>query len=172
MESLLVSLVSIALTVIATITITMTVLTSAVTMTDSWSKMEKSSEEIRRTSIAVTPPSDYYGGNITLSVANDGQINLGDFDSWDIIADFPDGRAQYLAYTTNTTPAANQWVLEGIYMTGNVTASEVFDMNTLNPCETAILKLNLSPQIESQNYGRLTVSTPNGISSQTIVSRH
>jgi hypothetical protein len=172
MESLLISLVSIALTVIATITITMTVLTSAVTMTDSWSKMEQSVEEIRRTSIAITPPADYYGGNITLAVANDGQTNLADFSSWDIIAEYPNGDAQYLTYTTNATPAANQWVLQGIYMSGNTTAPEVFDLNILNPCETAMLKLNLTPQIGSQNYGRITVSTPNGVSSQTIVYRH
>jgi hypothetical protein len=172
MESLLISLVSLALTFIAIITITMTVLTSAVTMTDSWSKMERSVEETRRTSIAITPPVDYYGGNITLSVANDGQINLDDFSRWDIIAEYPNGNAQYLTYTTNATPAANQWVLQGIYMSGNMTAPEVFDADILNPCETVILKLNLVPQIESQNYGRLTVSTSNGVSSQTIVSRH
>jgi hypothetical protein len=172
MDSLLISLVSIALTVIATITITITVLTSAVTMTDSWSKMEQSVEEIRRTSIAVAPPVDYYGGNITLSVANDGQTNLADFSSWDIIAEYPAGGAQYLTYTANATPEANQWILEGIYLSGNMSASEVFDANILNPCETALFKLNLIPQIASGNYGRLTVSTPNGVSSQTIVNRH
>jgi hypothetical protein len=172
MESLLISLVSIALTVIATITISMTVLSSAIRMTDSWSKMEQSIEETRRTSIEITPPNDYYGGNITLSVANNGQTNLSNFNDWDIIAEYPSGKAQYLSYSSGANPGANQWVLEGIYMTGNITAPEVFDVNILNPCETAVLKLNLIPEIASGNYGRITASTPNGISSQTIVSRH
>jgi hypothetical protein len=172
MESLLISLVSIALTVIATITISMTVLTSAVRMTDSWSKMEQSVEETRRTSIRIAPPNDYYGGNVTLSVANDGQTSLSNFGDWDIIAEYPSGQAQYLTYSSEAIPGANQWVLESIHMTGNTTAQEVFDLNILNPCETAVLRLNLIPEIERQNYGRITVSTANGISSQTIVSRH
>lgn len=171
MESLLISLVSVALIIITMVTMTMNVFSAAVTVTDSWSKMEQSVEEIRRTSIIVTPLDNYIGGNIILLVGNNGQTDLGDFSKWDIMAEYQTGKVQYLDYTADAIPAENQWSLQGIYMTSNISVREVFDYNILNPWETAVLTINLSPEIEAGTYGRVTVSTVNGVTSQCIFSR-
>ncbi len=170
MESLLISLVSVALVIIATVTMTISTFGSAITLADSWDKMEKRTEEIRRTSIAVTPPDNYTGGNIDLMIANDGQTDLGDFTHWDIIAEYQTGGIQYIDYTPDA-PGDNQWTLEGIYLTSNTSTAEAFDFNILNPGETANLTINLNPEIGAGKLGKITVSTPNGVTAQCIVSR-
>lgn len=170
MESLLISLVSVALVIIATVTMTISTFGSAITLADSWNKMERRAEDIRRTSIAAVPPDNYTGGNIALMVTNDGQTDLSDFIHWDIIAENQAGSIQYITYTPDA-PGNNQWTLEGIYLTSNTSTTELFDFNILNPGETANLTIKLNPEIGSGKYGKLTLSTPNGVTAQCIISR-
>ncbi|MEE8413346.1 MAG: hypothetical protein V3R96_02230 [Dehalococcoidales bacterium] len=170
MESLLIALVSVALVIIATVTMTISAFGSAITLTDSWNKMEKRAEDVRRTSIAVTPPDNYAGGNIALLVINDGQTDLSDFTHWDIITENQTGSIWYIDYTPDA-PGNNQWTLEGIYLTSNLSTTEAFDFNILNPGETANLTIKLSPEIGAGKLGKITVSTPNGVTAQCIVSR-
>ena len=116
MESLLISLISVALVIVATVTMTISTFGSTVKITDSLLKMEQQSDAIRHTAITVTPPANYSGGNINLMVANDGQTNLSDFANWDLMVEYQSGDIKYLDYTTNTSPSANQWTVYGIFM--------------------------------------------------------
>lgn len=170
MESILISLVSVALIIIATVTMTISTFGAAITVTDSWNEIEQRTEEIRRTSIDVTPPDSYAGGNINLMVTNDGQTDLSDFTHWDIIVEYQTGSIRYIDYTPDA-PGDNQWTLEGIYLTSNTSTAELFDFNILNPGETANLTINLNPEIGAGEHGKITVSTPNGVTAQCIVSR-
>ncbi len=171
MESALISLVSVALVIIATVTMMMSAFSSASTVADSWKQMEQRAEQIRRTDITAVPPENYGGGNIDLMVRNDGQTNLADFNHWDIIAQYQAGGIYYIDYTDNATPGSNEWTVEGIYLSDNTSMPELFDFNILNPGETANLTINLNPEIGSGKNGRITVATSNGVTSQCLVSR-
>ncbi len=171
MESALISLVSVALVIIATMTMMMSAFSSASTVVDSWKQMEQQAEQIRRTEITAVPPENYGGGIISLMVRNDGQTDLNDFNHWDIIAQYQAGGIYYIDYTDNATPVSNEWTVEGIYLSSNTSAPELFDFNILNPGETANLTINLNPEISAGENGKLTVSTPNGVTSQCIVTR-
>ena len=171
METLLISLVSVALVIVATVTMTLSTFSSTVTLTDSWVQMEQRAEEIRRTSISLTPPEGYSGGNIDLMVDNDGQTNLSDFSHWDVMVEYQTGTIQYLNYTENPSPGDNEWAIEGIYMTENTSMAESFDFDILNPWETANVTMKLNPQIGAGESGRITVSTANGVTSQCILIR-
>lgn len=168
METALVSLVSIALVIIGTLTMTMSYLRSASTMADSWRQMEQQVGNILRTEIVATPPVSYSGGVVNLTVANEGQVNLGDFSYWDVIIQYQNGQANYIAYT-EYPPGSNQWAVEGIYQSDNVT--ELFDLNLLNPGEEMIMAINLNPEIGEGTTGKITIATPNGVTSQCLVSR-
>lgn len=168
METALVSLVSIALVIISTLTMTMSYLQSASTMADSWKQMEQQVGSIIRTEIVATPPVSYGGGVVNLTVANEGQINLGDFPYWDVIVQYQNGQVNYIAYT-EYPPGSNQWAVEGIYQSDNVT--ELFDLNLLNPGEEMIVAINLNPEIGEGTTGKITIATPNGVTSQCLVSR-
>jgi len=171
MESALVSLVSVALVIIATVTMMMSSFHSVSTVADSWRQMEEQSGDIRRTEITAVPPANYGGGNINLMVANDGQTNLDDFAYWDVIAQQQAGDTYYIAYTDGSTPGSNEWTVEGIYLSDNTTVAEVFDPDILNPGETMKMVINLDPDIGAGETGRVTVSTPNGVTSQCLVTR-
>ncbi len=171
METALISLVSVALVIIATVTMMMTSLQSASTVTDSWRQIERQASSIRRTEIAAVPPENYSGGSVNLTVRNEGQVNVGNFPHWDVIAQYQAGGISYIAYTDNAIPGSNQWTVEGIYLSDNITINEVFDPNILNPGETMKMVINLDPEIGAGDTGRITLSTPNGVTSQCLVTR-
>jgi hypothetical protein len=171
METTLISIASIALIIIGTLTMAMSSLKAANSISDSWKQMEQQAGDRRRTEIAATLSGNYTGGDINLMVQNDGQTDLADFSSWDVIARYQAGDAYYIAYTATNPPGNDQWTAEGIYLSSNTTIAEVFDPNILNPDETAKVVINLNPEIGQGETGRITISTPNGVTSQCLVTR-
>jgi hypothetical protein len=167
METLLVTLVSMALIIISTVTMTVSTFQSANKMADSWKMMEKQSSIIRRTDIAVLPPPDYQGGTIDLTVQNTGHTDLAEFAAWDVIFQYQSSSACYLTHAAYP-PAGNQWAVKGIYLSEGV--PEVFEPNILNPGEYMVVSVNLNPGIGEGETGRVTVSTPVGVTSQCQVT--
>jgi len=171
METALISLISVALVIIAAVTMAMSSFHSINTVTDSWKQMEQQAGDIRRTEIMAVPPESYGGGNINLMVQNEGQTDLGDFSHWDVIAQYQAGGTYYIVYTTDNPPGNDRWTVGGIYLSDNITISEVFDPDILNPGETMKAVINLDPEIGAGETGRITVSTPNGVTSQCLITR-
>ena len=170
MESLFVSLISVALVIVATVTMTMSLFTSTVNVTDSWTKIEARSELMLHTSIHASPPGSYNGGAIQLMVDNNGEVNLANFDKWDVIVEYQSGQINYLTHTTNPDPGPNEWTVAGICLTTNTSMPEVFDIGILNSWETAKIVLNVDPGLGLGESARFTVSTDNGVTSQCIVT--
>uniref|UniRef100_A0A6H1Z7G8 Flagellin n=1 Tax=viral metagenome TaxID=1070528 RepID=A0A6H1Z7G8_9ZZZZ len=172
METALISLVCIAMVIIGTVTLCMSAFQGAISVTDSVKAMETEAGIIRRTGIAAVPPAQYSGGNIELMVRNEGQTNLSQFSRWDVIAQYLDDSAvkhvDYVEYTAGNPPGPNQWTVEGIYLLSG--DPEAFDPNILDPWEQMKIVINLDPGIGT--YGRITVSTPNGVTSECPVSRN
>jgi len=125
--------------------------------------MEEQAGSIRRTEIAVVS-GNYTGGDIYLTVNNEGQTNLAEFAKWDVIAQY-EGTSRYIDYTTDNPPGNNRWTVEGIYLPDG--DPEVLDPNILNPGEKMQVVVDLDPEII--NYGRITLSTPNGVTSEYLV---
>ncbi len=171
METALISIVSLALIIISSVTMMLTSFTSFSSITDSLKTIEKESDIRRRTDISVTVPQNYEGGTVELFVSNDGHINLGNFSDWDIFIRYQSGEIDYLDYTENSEPAGGQWTLESIYLTENITVSEVFDSAILNPGESAKLLVNPGAEIPRSTYSLVTVSTFNGVVSQCHLYR-
>jgi hypothetical protein len=169
METALVSVVSIGFIIIASMTMIMNSFQSASLFANSWKEMEEQAGNIRRTEVSMVPPEDYLGGAINLTVENDGQTNLGSFTHWDVIGQRQSGAANYAIYTDSYPPGSNQWTVLGIYLADG--SPEAFDPDILNPGEHMTMAINLSPEIGEGETGRITVSTPNGVTSQCLVIR-
>lgn len=169
MENVLISLISLALIVVSTVTVTFSMFKSANEMASAWKAMEQQSSTIERTQIAAVAPSIYQGGIIDLTVQNDGQVDLLDYEDWDVIIQYQSGGATYLTYETGSSPAAGEWTMSGIYVSGG--SPEVFDPGILNPGEYMILSINPDQAISSAEMVKLTVSTPNGVTAQCYVTR-
>lgn len=172
MESALVSMVCVALIIISSVTMMVSSFTSISTIVESWQQMEEEADNIRRTDISSIPAENYTGGIIDLFVSNKGETNLLSFDEWDIIARYQTGGICYIEYTDNITPDLNQWTVEGLYLTDNLTISEIFDHGILNPDETAKLRINLNPEIAVGETALINTSTENGVTSQCLISRN
>jgi len=171
MESALISIVSVALVIIAAVTMMMNSFSSASTIADSWKEMEQRAENIRRTEITAVPPENYGGGTIELMVKNEGQTVLGDFNRWDLFARYQTGGISYIGYTDSAVPGNNQWTVEGIYFSDNTSMPEIFDPNLLNPGEAAKLYIKLDPEIGPGESGLITTAAFNGVTSQCLVSQ-
>jgi len=169
METILVSLVTIGLIIVSTLTMLTSSFQVATRLSDSWKEMETNASGITRTFIGAAPSSNYTGGNIVLTVQNEGATDLEDFPSWDVIATYQEGGVEYLVYTTDYPPGSNEWAVEGIYLPDG--RSEVFDAGILNPGEEMKTELNLNPEISENETARITISTPNGVTSQCLITR-
>lgn len=170
METALISLVCIAILLIGTVTTVFTSFRAATTVSDSLKQWEEQAANIRRTEISST--GSYGGGFLTIWVTNDGQTNLQDFSKWDVIAQWTNSGTEYMNYLTHATsgPNNNQWLVQGIYLPNHSTP-EAMDPNILNPQEAMRLTLRLSPNMSSGTTARITISTPNGVTSQCLITR-
>ena len=170
METILVSLVSLALIIVSSVTMAINTLQSTNKVADSWKQMEAQSSNIIRTDIIALPPQHYTGGAIDLTVANEGQTNLSKFTEWDVIVQYQTGNVSYLTYTPTYPPGNdNEWTVEAIYSSGET--PEIFDPGVLDPGEQMIVSIVLNPEIVSGETCKITISTPNGVKSQTQVTR-
>jgi hypothetical protein len=142
---------------------------AATTISDSLKQWETEDSNIRRTDIAAT--GSYSNGLITLWVKNAGQVNLADFPKWDVIAEWTGDGTTHLNYLTYATsgPSDNEWIVQGIYLPDQTTP-EVFDPNILNPQEVMNITLKLSPDMSTNTTARFTISTPDGITSQCLIT--
>jgi hypothetical protein len=169
METALVSLVSLALIIIASVTTLMSSLTSFSDVFDSWKRIENEADTKRRTDISMEPPQQYDGGMLEVYVANIGNVNLSSFQDWDVITRYQNGDVYYVEYSDSENPEENHWSVEGIYLSDNISVSEIFDTNVLNTGESVKLKINLSPEIPDGTYALLTASTHNGVTANCHV---
>jgi archaellum component FlaG (FlaF/FlaG flagellin family) len=169
METALISVVCIAILLIGTVTTMFTSFRAATKVSDSLKQWESQDSTIRRTDISAT--GSYSTGLITLWVKNTGQVNLQEFPKWDVIAEWTGDGTTHLNYLTNATsgPNDNEWMVQGIYLPDQ-TAPEVMDPNILNPQEVMNITLKLSPDMSISTTARITISTPNGITSQCLIT--
>lgn len=173
METALVTLICVAIIIVGTVTTMMTSVQSATTLSESLNEMEKQAADIRRTEIDAIDNADVGNDDIYITVVNDGQTNLAQFPKWDVIAQYESSGTDYttyLEYTTYVDPGDNQWTVDGIYLPDN--NPEVMDPNILNPGEKVVLRIGLNPLMDSTTYGRMTISTPNGVTSQSLLYRN
>ncbi|MBN2238708.1 MAG: hypothetical protein JW712_02955 [Dehalococcoidales bacterium] len=171
MESALVSIVSVALIIIASVTMMLSSISSINSLMDSWIKMENEADEIRRTGISATFAENYTGGLIEMYISNDGQTNIGSFDEWDVITRYQSGGVSYINYTEDPSPDSNEWTVEGIFLSENTSVTEKFDPDILNPGESAKLIINLDKEIQAGGYGLVITSTDKGVTSQGLLHR-
>jgi len=168
MESILISIVSLALIIISTVTMTMNTVSSAAKLSESMKAMQAKMSLLQRTAIVSIPPQAYAGGPIELKVKNDGQVNLSDFSHWDVIVEDLANGTRYLTYSSDYPPADNQWAIRGIFMSDAV--PEAFDTGVLNPGEQLVVALNPNPATPSGQPIKITVATGDGVTTQCFIT--
>lgn len=169
MDTILVSVVALALIIMSTLTVTVSMVQSANSLADAWKDMEAQSMSIRRTEICVMVTGNYTGGLIDLAVQNEGRIDLHDYPRWDVIMQYQSGNAFYLSYAKTYPPGPGEWAVNGIFMADG--SPEVFDPSILNSGEVMTVAINPETEIVIGETARIVMSTPNGVTSQCFVTR-
>jgi hypothetical protein len=172
METVIVSIICIALVVFGGMTMSQGFMTSVDASTTGLSEMGERTETIMRTEL--TPIST----NITLGAGpdplevvleNTGQAKMADFEKWDVIVQYTDDDGDYqvawLPYTAGG--GTNKWDVAWIKLDGQV---EVFEPNVLNPGEQLMIKAWLDPSVGVNTTNMVLISTPSGITSSTFFS--
>lgn len=135
-------------------------LTSIDRLADAWRHEESQALDMRHTEItAVSANTDNGGDQAEIVIRNDGQKALARFESWDVIVRYQNSGVEWVPYTTSTPG----WTVGGIFLGGN---PGIFEPNIFDPTETMKLVLKLNPPVAQGTTNLLTISTPNGVSTQ------
>lgn len=174
METAIVSIICIALLVIGGMTMSQGFLSSVDTTTLGLEMVSERDEEIMRTNLSTLSATMPATNRVQVSLRNNGQTKLNDFDRWDVIVQYYDSGGTYyvkwLPYTENITPGNNQWRKKGIYLSAENMTAEVFEPGILNPGEEMVIEAKVSPATGVGTTNLLIASTPSGIPASIIFS--
>jgi len=116
--------------------------------------VEKAGTQLVVTQTTVDPS----GAFVTVSLRNEGQTRIGDFEALDVILTYYSAPASqvnvWLPYSASG-PAANAWTLLSI-------AADGYEPGILNPGETANLRLDVSPAIAAGQTNSVVIATELG----------
>ncbi len=165
METAITGLIVITVLLLAILNLSHSFLSSQDAVLESWREMEERLGERARTDIspleATTNP---LGDTVEVTLKNEGDTKLADFDQWDVILQYESGDVQWYPYGAGD----NTWGKKGIYLDYSEGTGEVFDLNILNPGEEMVIWVSVSPAVGSPTTNLATIATPNGISASTV----
>ena len=107
------------------------------------------------------------GATVEFSVRNDGQTSLRGWELWDLFITYQDSPGSGLqvkrpTYTSEATPAAGEWTVQGIYETAATLDPEFHEPGIVNPSEEIILIASVSPVIAAGTSNAITLAVANG----------
>ena len=170
METTIVSLICIALVVFGGMTMSQGFLTSVDTSTTGLEGIGQRYEPVMRTELSSVSASLPAANTLEVTLENNGQTKLADFDKWDVIVQYYDGTGTYytkwLPYTEGTL-GDNEWEVAWIQLDGE---AETFEPNILNPQEQIKIRAQLNPSVGPGTTNMVVVATPSGITASTYFS--
>ena len=165
METAITGLIVITVLLLAILTLSHSFLSSQDAILESWREMEERLGERARTDIspleATTNP---LGDVVEVTLKNEGDTKLADFERWDVILQYANGNVQWYPYGAGR----NKWG-ESIYLDASEGTGEIFDKYILNPEEEIVIQVWL-PLTDTVPVGThwATIATANGISASTF----
>ncbi len=170
METVLISLLCIALIVFGGMTMSQGFMTSVDASTTGLEEIGQRDENIMRTEIKPVGASQPANNTLELTLQNSGQTKLADYDKWDVFVHYYDAGGNYhtrwLPYTTGTLND-NEWEVTGIELNGS---PEIFEPNVLNPEEQMTIQAQLNPAVGNNTTNMVVVATPSGVTASTYFS--
>lgn len=169
METVIVSIVCIALIILGGMSMSQGFLASVDRTANGWQLLGKQAVDIARTSLSPLSANMASANILEVKLRNEGQTKLADFDKWDFIVQYYDFNSAYYVKWLPYTESAledNEWKKEGIYLDAEGSIPEVFEPEILNPGEEIVLQARLNPVPGAGTTGLVVVATPNGVSAE------
>ena len=170
METVIPALIVITLLLLAGFMISEQALSAQESVAMSWLEMQERVEERARTNISAgdtISETDLVWTIITITLSNDGDTKLANFEQWDVIVEYDstgsgDYVVEWLSHEEDEPLGNNEWRVFEIL-------PDDFDPDILNPEEEMVIKLRVSPKINGA--GRAIIATPNGVTVSTVFTR-
>jgi len=166
METTIAALIILTVVMFGALTIVHTYLSSQDAIVESWREMEERLGERTRTNLSpVSAETNGSGSQVYVTLSNDGDTKLADFDQWDVIVQYDtDGNGDYDAvewFSYHASPPLNgEW---------SKAIGENFEPGIFNPEETMAITIAVSSEIS--RTGVAVIGTPNGISTSKVFTR-
>lgn len=170
METIIVSIICIALVMFGGMAMSQGFMTSVDASTTGLGEIGQRDETIIRTELSSVSASLPSVNTLEVILENSGQVKLASFDKWDIIVQYYDSAGNYHTEWLPYTEAAlldNEWELAWIRLNG---AAEVFEPNVLNPKEQMMIRAQLNPAVGANTTNMVVVATPSGITASAYFS--
>jgi len=165
MDTAITSLIVIAVLLLAVLTTSEHYFSSLDTILESWREMQERLGERARTDLSPVGAQTISNGSVVeVTLRNDGDTKLADFDQWDVILEY-DGSdyACHIAWYPYGS-GQNEWSVYGI-------SPDAFDPDILNPGEEVVIWISASPSVKEGTTNLATIATPNGITASTVFTR-
>jgi hypothetical protein len=170
METLIVSLICIALIVFGGMTMSQGFMTSVDASTAGLEEIGNRDETIIRTELTPINTSQPSANTVEIIIENSGQTKLADFDKWDVIFHYYDDGGTYQVVWLPFTEGSlgdNEWEVAWIRLNGQ---AEVFEPNVLNPGEQMMIRGQLNPPVGTGTTNMAVVATPSGVTASIYFS--
>lgn len=174
METVVAALIVLTLLLFGGLMLAQQHLLSQESMILTWQTMEARLETRAQTDLAtVGAETRSSGAVIEMTLRNDGQTKLADFEHWDLIVEYQSATGthiEWLPYTAGA-PTNNEWSVSGIYVDAAALTPEAYDPDILNPGEEMVLRARVLPVVQAGSVNRVMVRSTNGIGATAIFTR-
>lgn len=175
METILTAFIIITILLFASLTLFHDYLAGQDTIRASWQEMEERLGEQARTDLSpVAAEVKSIGSVVELTLRNDGDTKLADFDHWDVVVQHYAASGNYhidwYSYVSGS-PSGNEWTVVGIYTDAATATSELYEPDILNPGEEVVLRLSVSPPVGPGTTNQAMLSVANGVTAFTFFTR-
>ncbi len=170
METVIVSIICIALIVFGGMTMSQGFMTSVDASTTGLDEIGQRDETIIRTELQPLSTNMTTNNTLELILDNSGQTKLAHFNKWDFIVHYYDSTGNYtvkwLPYSDDTL-GDNEWEIAWIRLNGE---AEVYEPNVFNPEEQMMVRAQLNPAVGDNTTNMVVTATPSGITTLTYFS--
>ena len=173
METVLISIICIALIVFGGMAMSQGFMTSVDASATGLTEIGLQAETLTRTELTpVSTNMTILAGDDAVDVImkNTGQTKMADFDKWDVIVQYYDDSADYNVEWLPYNPSGAstyEWEVIWIQLDGQ---AETFEPNVLNPGEEIKIRMWLDPEVGADTTNLVAISTPSGVTRITYLS--
>jgi len=175
-ETAIAALIVLTVVLFGVLTIVQGHLSSQDAILESWREMEERTGGRARTQIsAIGAGTESQGSTVKVTIKNEGETKLADFDQWDVVVQYyratGDCLMEWLPYTETIPPEENRWTVVGIYLDASTSTAEIIEPGILNPDEEILIQAKVNPPVGPHTTNLATIATLNGISTSAVFTR-
>ena len=127
-------------------------------------RLAQSAPRARVVAIATAVTGDAEGSTVDITLNNEGKLSYADFDHWDVNLEYVNQSGQierrWLPYSSEVSDDA--WTVQGIYLVASLLTDEVVDKGVLNASEEIVLRLRVTPPMQSGSTARAVLTPTKG----------